>query len=215
MSDLSIVSERDAALGLTLETTPHYYGCGRRGRAGAEPGVVLQLVVGDERFNIEARRGKTDELFISLRETFGRAPIKPMRTVEAGGFEFISIGPSRWHAISRGPDRDERHALLREAIRDLATMVEIAHGFIVFRLTGPMVTEVLIKHVRVDLDPEVFSPGACVTTELHGMTVQLRRTCDGDAYECAVARSYGGSLFHALTCAADPYGLLVLPAGSA
>lgn len=215
MSDPSIVSERDAALGLTLETAPHYYGCGRRGRAGAEPGVVLQLIVGEDRFNIEARRGKTDELFISLRETFGRAPIKPMRTIEAGGFEFISIGPSRWHAISRGPGRQERRALLREATRDLATVVEIAHGFIVFRLTGAMATEALIKHVRVDLDPEIFSPGACVTTELHGMTVQLRRTCDGEAYECAVARSYGGSLFHAVTCAADPYGLLVLPAADA
>ncbi len=212
MSDPSITTERDVAFGLALETAPHYYACGLRGRAGAGPGVVLQLIADEDRFNIEARLGKSDALCVSLRNAFGRAPIKPARTVEAGGFDFISIGPSRWHAISRGPGRQERRALLREAIRDLATMVDVAHGFTVFRMTGPMAVETLMKHARVDLDPAVFSPGACVTTELHGMTVQLRRTCEGEAYECAVSRSFGGSLFHALTCAADPYGLLVQPA---
>jgi heterotetrameric sarcosine oxidase gamma subunit len=213
VSDLSIATERNTApLGLALETAPHYYTCGVRGRAGAEPGVVLQLVVGEDRFNIEARRGKTDALFVSLRKAFGRAPLKHMRTVEAGGFDFVNIGPSRWHAISRERGAQARRTLLREAIHDLATMIDVAHGFIVFRLTGPMVIEALIKLVHVDLDPAVFSLGACITTELHGMTVQLRRTCDGNAYECAVSRSFGGSLFHALACAADPFGLLVQPA---
>lgn len=209
MSDLSMAPTNDVAHGLTLEVTPHYYVGGVRGPLGAEPGVHLQLVVGEDRFNIEARRGKTAALLESLRNAFGVAPIEGLRTVAAGGFDFVGIGPSRWHAIAREPSRTEQRVQLREAVRDLATIVDVAHGFAVFRLTGPKAREALTRLVRVDLDPEFFSPGACATTELHGMAVQLRRTLDGDAYECAVARSFAGSLFHALTRAAEPLGLRV------
>jgi sarcosine oxidase subunit gamma len=184
---------------------PHYYRGGRRGLAAGAPGVTLELITEEDRFNIEARRGKADALLASLRVAFGSAPVEGPRCIKVGDFEFIGIGPSRWHAISRGRGRSERRALLRAAIAGLAT------GFIVFRLTGPMMGEALSKLIRIDLDPAVFSPGACVTTECHGMTVQLRRLHDGSAYECAVARSFGGSLFHVLARAADPYGLQVEP----
>ena len=61
----------------------------------------------------------------------------------------------------------------------------------------------------IDLDPASFPPGASGSTELHGVTVQLRRARDGGAYECAAPRSFAGSLYHALTRAAEAYGLKV------
>lgn len=212
MSDLSTSHATASAFGLALEVTPHYYKSGRRGLAGEQPGVCLQLLVGEDRFNIEARLGKADALREAFGNTFGAAPLDMPKTVGADGFEFLGIGPGRWHAISREPGRQERRSRLCAEIRDLATMVDVSHGFTVFRLTGPMAAAALSKLVRIDLDPAIFSAGSCVTTVLHGMTVQLRRTRDGDAYECAVARSFGGSLFHALAHAADAHGLLVQPA---
>jgi sarcosine oxidase subunit gamma len=78
-----------------------------------------------------------------------------------------------------------------------------------------MAAEALTRLVRIDLDPASFYPGACAATELHGMSVQLRRTSDGETYECAVSRSFAGSLYHSLTNAEDPYGLSVEPASHA
>lgn len=206
MSD-ELSMSREASL--QLEGSPHYYKCGRRGAKLAGPGVTLRLIADEDRFNIEARRGKTTALLLALEKTFGAALVDGPRTTVAGGFEFVGIGPSRWHAISRGQGRDELRVALRAAARDLATIVDVSHGFTVFRFAGPMAAAALTRLVRLNLDPAAFPPGACAATELHGTSVQLRRMSDGDAYECAVSRSFGGSLYHALTNAADPFGLSV------
>ncbi|MHB8886937.1 MAG: sarcosine oxidase subunit gamma [Methylovirgula sp.] len=194
---------------LVLEISPHYYKCGRRGATLVGSGVTLQLIANEDRFVIEARRGKTAAFLAALENAFGSAPVDGPRTIVADGFEFLGIGPSRWHGVSRGQGRDARRSALHGATVGLATVVDVSHGFAVFRLAGPMAAEALIRLARLDLDPTAFADGACATTELHGMSVQLRRTCDGAAYECAVSRSFGSSLFHALAQAADPYGLSV------
>lgn len=210
MSDAcTTLHEAGPKAGLALEVTPHYYKCGRRGATVAQPGVTLELVANQDRFNIEARYGKATALVAALGKAFGAAPVDSPRTVVTGGFEFVGIGPARWHAISRGQRRAELRVVLREAARDLATIVDVSHGFAVFRFAGPMAAEALSKLVRIDLDPTAFPPGGCAATELHGMSVQLRRMSDGDAYQCAVSRSFASSLYHALTHAADPYGLSV------
>jgi sarcosine oxidase subunit gamma len=195
--------------GLALELTPHYFQAGRRGANVEPPGVTLELVAEEDRFNIEARRGKAAELIAAIGMAFGAAPIDGPRTEGAAGIDFVGIGPARWHVVSRGQGRAARRGALTEAARGLATMVDVSHGFVTFRLTGPKVVETLAKLVRIDLDPASFPPGASGSTELHGVTVQLRRARDGGAYECAAPRSFAGSLYHALTRAAEAYGLKV------
>ena len=209
MSEQSAASHEAAKTGLSLELAPHYFRAGLRGARIPHPGVTLELIAGEDRFNIEARRGRAADLMAAIAQAFGAAPVDSARTVKAGGFSFVGVGPSRWHAISRGPDRAERRDALRAATRDLATIVDVSHGFVAFRLSGPKAVDALAKLVRIDLDPESFPPGAVASTELHGMSVQLRLTTDGEAYECAVARSFAASLYHALTHAADPYGIWV------
>ncbi|VFU09703.1 sarcosine oxidase subunit gamma [Methylocella tundrae] len=198
-----------AAAGLALELTPHYFRAGRFGAPAPAPGVTLELVAGEDRFNIEARRGRTAELIAAIGAAFGQAPADGPQTVEAGGFSFVGVGPSRWHAIARGKDRAPRRAALIAAARDLATVVDVSHGFTAFRLSGPRAADALVKLVRLDLDPAAFPPGAAAATELHGMSVQLRRTTAGHAYECAVARSFAASLHNALIQASEPYALRV------
>ena len=201
--------EPGAKAGLALELTPHYFRAGLRGARIPQPGVTLELIAGEERFNIEARRGRAADLAAAIAAAFGAAPVDAAQTVEVGGFSFIGVGPSRWHAISRGPERAARRDALLRAVRECATIVDVSHGFVSFRLAGPKAVQALAKLVRLDLDPASFPPGAVANTELHGMSVQLRRTSDGEAFECAVSRSFASSLFHALTSAADPYGVWV------
>ena len=201
--------EANAKTGLALVLTPHYFRAGCRGAKVAQPGVTLELIAEEDRFNIEARRGKAADLVTAIGHAFGAAPIDGPRTVTAAGFDFVGIGPSRWHAISRGQGRAARRDALLATVRDLATIVDVSHGFVAFRLSGPQAREALNKLVRIDLDPASFPAGAAAGTELHGMTVQLRRTTDGEAYECAVSRSFASSLYHALASAADPFGVWV------
>lgn len=197
-------------ISLAPERAPHFYAPGRYGAPVATPGVRLSLVVDEDRFNIEARRGKAADLMAAFRQAFGVAPDDRPEALEAGGFVFIGVGPSRWHALSRGHDRAaQREALLR-VVRADATLVDVSHGFTVFRLSGDDAWRALAKLAPVDLDPAIFTPGACAATYMHGIAVQVRRSPDG-AYECAAPRSYGGSLYHALVRAAELHGLLVEP----
>ncbi len=201
--------EASAKTGLALASTPHYFRAGRRGANVAQPGVILELIAEEDRFNIEARRGKASDLMAAISQAFGAMPIDGPRTVTAAGFDFVGIGPSRWHAVSRGQGRAARRGALLAAARDLGIIVDVSHGFVAFQLSGPQAEATLNKLVRIDLDLASFPAGAAAATELHGMTVQLRRTTDGEAFECAVSRSFAGSLYHALASAADPYGVWV------
>lgn len=206
MADVSTLSRP-----LARESAPHYYRAGRKGPQVGAAGVTLSFVSQEDRFNVEARRGRGQELLAALAAAFGRAPVDAPRTVSAGGFDFIGIGPMRWHAISRGPGAEERRAALTAAARDAATVVDLSHGFAAFRLSGPNAREALASFVPVDLDEASFPPGACAMTMAHMMSVQIRRTPDGAAYECAVARSFGGSLLHALTSTCERFGLEIEP----
>lgn len=205
MAEIIIKPETD----LALERVPHYFKPGRRGAATAPHGVTLALIAEEDRFALEARRGRSLELTAAIGAAFGAAPIDGPQTVETGGFAFVGIGPSRWHAISRGEGREMRRAALIEAAREAATVVDVSQGFAVFRLSGENAWKALAKLAPLDLDPAFFAAGACAATQMHAMCVQLRRCADGAAFECAVSRSFGGSLYHALTHAADSFGLLV------
>jgi sarcosine oxidase subunit gamma len=196
---------------LALERIPHYFAPGRHGAPAERPGVTLALIADEERFAIEARRGRGPEFMAAIGAAFGAAPVDRPQTVEAGGFAFVGVGPSRWHAIARGEGRAARRAALIEAARAAATVVDVSHGFTVFRLSGDDAWRALAKLAPLDLDPSFFAAGDCAGTQLHGMSVQLRRMTDGGAFECAVSRSFGGSLFQALTRASERYGLLVEP----
>ncbi|WP_395666280.1 sarcosine oxidase subunit alpha family protein [Methylocella sp.] len=197
--------------GLGPARAPLGYRPGRYGPAEGPAGVTLGLADAGTRLNIEARKGRARDLLAAIGRALGAEPVDAPRTVSAGGGEIFGIGPSRWHAVFRGEDSGARARTLTDAARDAATVVDVTHGFVVYRLAGAHARKALARLVRVDLDARVFAPGACVQTELHGMGAQLRRTPDGEAFECAVSSSFAGSLLHALIHAAQAYRLDVEP----
>jgi len=195
--------------GLVANATPHYYQAGHYGIESPSPGMTLALIAQEERFNMEARRGKAARLVASVHRAFGVAPVQAPLTVSTGDVEFVGVGVSRWHVISRTQPSAEHHRKLREATDGLASLVDVSHGFTTFQISGAFATQALAKLVRCDLDETSFPAGACAATEAHGMSIQLRRRLRNDVYECAVARSFGSSLFHALVTAAEQFGIYV------
>jgi len=195
--------------GLIANATPHYYRPGHYGVESASA-VRLALIAQEARFNMEARRGKAARLVASVHKMFGVAPVQAPLSVSTGESDFVGVGASRWHVISRTQNGAEHHRKLREATDGLATLVDVSHGFTTFQISGACATQALAKLVRCDLDGTSFPPGACAATEAHGMSIQLRRRLRNDVYECAVPRSFGGSLFHALVTAAEQFGVYVV-----
>lgn len=208
MSD-TILENYGSQRGLVANATPHYYHAGHYGIENASPGVTLALIAQEDRFNMEARRGKAARLVASVHKAFGVAPIQAPLTVSTGEVDFVGVGVSRWHVISRTQDSIEHHRKLREATDGIASLVDVSHGFTTFQISGAFVTQALTKLIRCDLDETSFPAGACAATEAHGMSIQLRRRLRNDVYECAVARSFGSSLFHALVTAAEQFGIYV------
>jgi sarcosine oxidase subunit gamma len=118
------------------------------------------------------------------------------------------MAPGRWQALFTGPDGPARMAALRARLPGIAAAVEVTHGFAVVEAAGPEVRHVLAKLVRPDLHPEVFGPGAVMTTELHGLSAQIR-CLDSDRPQLAVATSFAHSLLHALVSAGEGVGVEV------
>ena len=179
-------------------------------RVFRSPGVTLELIAGEDRFNIEARRGRAADLAAAIAQ---RVRDRACRRRANGRGRRLQLHWRRPFALAcdfarAGPRRKAGRAAAA-ATRECATIVDVSHGFASFRLSGPKAVDALAKLVRIDLDAASFPPGAVASTELHGMSVQLRLTTDGEAYECAVSRSFAASLYHALTHAADPYGIWV------
>ncbi|MEW6439038.1 MAG: sarcosine oxidase subunit gamma family protein [Pseudomonadota bacterium] len=206
MSD-TVLEHSDAKRGLVASAAPHYYRAGHYGIEASSPGVTLALIAQEDRFNMEARRGKAARLVASVHKIFGVAPVQAPLTVSTGDVDFVGVGVSRWHVISRAQYNAQLHEKLREATDGLASLVDVSHGFTTFQLSGAFAAQALAKLVRCDLDGASFPPGACAATEAHGMSLQLRRRLRNDVYECAVPRSFGGSLFHALVTAAEQFGI--------
>jgi methylglutamate dehydrogenase subunit D len=206
----TVLEYSDAKRGLVANATPHYYRAGHYGIESASPGVTLTLIAQEDRFNMEARRGKAARLVASVHKIFGVAPVQAPLTVSTGDVDFVGVGVSRWHVISRTQYNAQLHEKLREATDGLASLVDVSHGFTTFQISGAFAPQALAKLVRCDLDDASFPPGACAATEAHGMSIQLRRRLRNDVYECAVPRSFGGSLFHALVTAAEQFGIYVV-----
>lgn len=209
MSDL-ISQTSDPQLGLVANAAPHHYRAGYYGAASALPGVTLALVAQEDRFNLEARLGRAGHLVAAVHKAFGVAPVQAPLTVSTGEVDFVGVGVSRWHVISRTQNRVEHRAKLRTAADGLATLVDVSHGFTTFQISGAHAAQALAKLIRCDLDGASFPAGACAATEAHGMSIQLRRTLRSEVYECAVPRSFGGNLFHALITAAEQFGVRVV-----
>ncbi len=89
-------------------------------------------------------------------------------------------------------------------------------SYVVLRLTGPRVTEVLAKFVALELLARVFVPGSAASTIASHIPLTLWRLEDSSnglaAFELAVPRSYADSFWHVVTESAAEFGFERAPA---
>ncbi len=158
---------------------------------------------------IAARKGRAATLTKTVRERFGVELPDGPRRVQANELAFIGVGVETWLATTDS-ELDGFAASLRNAINESATVSDQIGSYVVLRLTGPRVTEVLAKFVALDLHARVFVPGSAASTIASHIPLTLWRLEDSSnglaAFELAVPRSYADSFWHVVTESAAEFG---------
>jgi heterotetrameric sarcosine oxidase gamma subunit len=185
--------------------SPH---AGRQGAGAGAAGLSVQAAPPALRLGIDPRRGQLEAMAGAILGVLGLELPAARRSHEGPGLVLFTVMPNRWHVLLEGAEASEKRDALRSALAGMATVVDLSHAFAALRLGGPAARTTLGQLVRIDLHDSAFPPGAVATTELHGMSVQLRRLMTGD-YELAVARSFAHSLEHAVVHAGEPHGVEV------
>src|SRR5689334_16610989 len=139
------------------------------------------------------RKGQRLALAQRLREHFRiELPEGPHRTA-VGDLSLIGVGPDAWLATcERGTNL---FALsLAQVIGDLASVCDQSDGYVLLRLSGPQVREVLCRLIPIDVHERAFEVGRVAATVAGhiGVTVwRLEDGADGSAvFELIVFRSF-------------------------
>ncbi|MDU1665201.1 MAG: sarcosine oxidase subunit gamma family protein [Bradyrhizobium sp.] len=100
------------------------------------------------------------------------------------------------------------------SIGPLASIVDQSGGYVVFRVGGPAIRDVLAKGFPIDLHERAFPPGAAATTVAAHIGAIIWRNEDQDgcaSFDIAVFRSLSRSFWHWFSEAAAEFGCEVRP----
>ncbi len=127
-----------------------------------------------------------------------------------GRVHALWTGPGDWLVTCTEADRPLLETRLRAALEGMTgALTDVGHGFAVLNLSGPAAVDVLAQGCGIDLDPAVFTDGACAMTAMARMQVVIHRLPRGGGYDVYVARSFAESLWHFVTVAALEFGYRV------
>ena len=158
------------------------------------PSVTIHEVDGLGIATVLARKGQAGALAARIRERFGfDLPAGP-RLVGADDVTFLGTGPGMWLA-TRENGGNAFASSLREAIGDLASVVDQSDGLAVVRLSGARVRDALRQLVAVDVDARAFDVGDVAVTPVGHIGATLWRLDDppADSFGLAVHRSFAAS----------------------
>jgi sarcosine oxidase subunit gamma len=171
-------------------------------------GVVIQEIDGLGLATVMARKGEDAALASRMRQAFGiELPLGP-RLALAGGIRVIGTGPGAWLAIRENAG-NAFSSSLREAIGDLAAVVDQSDGMGVVRVSGPRVRDALCKLFAIDLDAHAFQSGAAALAPAGHIGAVLWRLDDlagSPVFEIAVHRSFAADFQAHLIEAAAEFG---------
>jgi methylglutamate dehydrogenase subunit D len=182
------------------------------GHHGADvnpPGVIIAEQSGLALASVMARKGRTAELAVRVKERFAtELPMTPRRVAD-GPVHFIWAGPSKWLAAApdQSPSTFESH--LREALTGLASVTSQSDGRSIVRVSGAKARQALAKGVPLDLDPRAFGPGDTALTVVAHINVHFWQSDPAPAYNFAVFRSFARSFCEWLIDAGSEFGVEV------
>jgi sarcosine oxidase subunit gamma len=174
----------------------------------ASGGVSIREVEGAGIAMVMARKGQAAALSARIRERFGcELPAGPKRA-RADYVSFMGTAPGTWLAIGGGGGNAFASSL-RDAIGDLASVVDQCDGIALVRVSGPKARDTLCKLFAIDLDARAFLPGDVAVTPAGHVGATLWRLDDvqGQAvFEIGVHRSFAVDFLTHLGEAAAEFG---------
>ncbi len=176
---------------------------GHHGASG-QTGATLTALSGLALAALVARGGEAAALSMAIERDFGvRLPLSPSRTAH-GSVSFVWSGPDRWLAI--GLPADNILGRLVKSAGALGSVTDLGGSRTIIRVSGPRARNGMMKLVPIDLDESAFSTGSAALTVAAHVPVQLWQVDAAPTYEIACPRSYGVSLWQALTTAFAEFG---------
>lgn len=117
-------------------------------------------------------------------------PTEPNTMVRGSDCTVFWLGPNEWLIHSEEDAQRALEARLRETLKDLHTaIVDVSDYYVVMRLSGEKILEVLGKGTPLDLHPRTFLTGRCVQTRFGHSTVLLHKV-DDDTVDLQVRWSF-------------------------
>jgi methylglutamate dehydrogenase subunit D len=183
---------------------------GRFGKAGGEPGVVIQELAGLGLATVAARKGQVAALKAAVAGAYGVELPESARVAQGSNVSFVGYGPGQWLAVSESLANESLARDLAQRLKGLASISDQSGGRTVLRISGPRARDVLAKGLPIDLDPRAFPLGSAATSTISLMGVQLWQMDDTRSYDIAVFRSVSHSFWRWLTASAAEYGYEVV-----
>ncbi|GLH80288.1 hypothetical protein SSBR45G_51970 [Bradyrhizobium sp. SSBR45G] len=157
---------------------------------------------------LQARKGQDAALRDLIQQQYGVSLPQAPAISRAGTIAFVGLGPHHWLAVADG----QSHHLapsLKAAIGPLGSIVDQSGGYVVFRVGGAAIRDVLAKGFPIDLHERAFPPGAAATTVVAHIGAIIWRNDDHDGQPCfdiAVFRSLSRSFWRWFSDAAAEFG---------
>lgn len=133
-------------------------------------------------------------------------PLKANTTAGSAAHTVFWLGPSEWMIHC---DEDAQQALvagLREALKDRhAAVVDVSDYYVVMRLSGDRILEVLSKGTPLDLHPKVFQVEYCAQTRFGHATVLLHKVAE-DVMDLQVRWSFAPYVWSFIVDGTREYG---------
>ena len=157
---------------------------------------------------VQARKGQDAALRDLIRQQYGVSPPQQPAVARAETIAFVGLGPQHWLAVADGRSHHLAPSL-KAAVGPLASIVDQSGGYVVFRVGGPAIRDVLAKGFPIDLHERAFPPGAAATTMVAHVGAIIWRNDDQDGQPCfdiAVFRSLSRSFWRWFSDAAAEFG---------
>lgn len=152
--------------------------------------VTLSEVAITDLYSVAPMQGQRAAVDAALKAAHGIGFPAPNRVTGSGDLRCIWSG--RDQALFFGAEPD--------LTPDLAAVTDQSDAWVMVRLEGARVEEVLARLVPIDLRAPAFAEGHCARTLLQHMTVSISRV-GRDAFEILAFRSMAATLVHDLDTA--------------
>ncbi len=160
-----------------------------------ESGVSIEIASRLALLQLFAKKGKGRELekLLGIGTSAGKAAV-------AEGFVALPLAPEQWMLVAKDSADGSFHKTIAAKIAGIGYVSEQSDSRVCFRISGKHARNLMSRGCRLDLHPDVVSPGFCAQTTMAQIGVLLHQLDDNPDYDLYVysgfARSFMDWLEH-------------------